>query len=383
MTMPTTDALRTALVLSGGGARGAYQVGVLRGLVDGGFLPAGGSGVDIIVGSSAGSINGAACAAFADDLGAGLERLEKVWGEIEAQQVFRTDVTSLGKIGARWAWDLSFGGVTGSVRAESLLDTSPLRDLLARRIPITRIDNNIQSGTLRSLALIATDLHTSQGIVFLHAMPGTPTWKRTRWRIETVRTRVEHLLASSAIPVFFPSVEIDGCYYGDGSIRNTAPLSPAINLGAERIIAIGVSGQPPEKPMPTPRPRPTIAQVAGVLLDAVMLDAVEVDVEHSERINTSVLQFPSKTRDGFRAVDVLWLQPSRPVRAMAAELADRIPRIVRYLMRGLGSDEAVTEISSYLLFDSEFCGRLMELGRNDVAAERDRIEKFFAGTRNG
>jgi len=383
MTAGNKDAPKTALVLSGGGARGAYQVGVLRGLVEEGFLPAAGGGIDIVVGSSAGAINGAACAAFADEFGAGLQRLEKVWGEIEAHRVFRTDVTSLGKIGARWAWDLSFGGVTGQVRAESLLDTAPLRDLLAQRIPIARIDNNIKSGALKSLAVIATDLHTSQGIVFLHAMPGTPLWRRTRWRLENVRTRVEHLLASSAIPVFFPSVEIDGCYYGDGSIRNTAPLSPAINLGAERIIAIGVSGQPPEQPMPTPRPRPTIAQVAGVLLDAVMLDAIEVDVEHSERINTSVLQFPSKTRDSFRAVDVLWLQPSLQVRAMAAELAHRIPRIVRYLMRGLGSDEAVTEISSYLLFDSEFCSRLMELGRKDVAAERERIEKFFAGQSDG
>jgi NTE family protein len=136
--------------------------------------------------------------------------------------------------------------------------------------------------------------------------------------------------------------------------------------------------------MPTPRQRPTIAQVAGVLLDAVMLDAVEVDVEHSERVNMSVMQFPAATpRNGFRAVDVLWLQPSRQVRAMAAELADRIPRVVRYLMRGLGSDEAVTEISSYLLFDAEFCNRLMELGRSDVAAERERIEKFFAGRRDG
>jgi NTE family protein len=384
MATAKTDTPRTALVLSGGGARGAYQVGVLRGLVDEGFLAADRSGIDIVVGSSAGAINGAAFAAFADDFSAGLGRLEKVWGEIAAQQVFRTDVASLGKMGARWAWDLSFGGVTGHVRSESLLDTSPLRDLLAQRIPLARIDNNIKSGALRALALIATDLHTSNGVVFLHAMPGTPTWKRTRWRIELARTRVEHLLASSAIPVFFPSVEIDGCYYGDGSIRNTAPLSPAINLGADRIIAIGVSGQPPSKPMPVPRPRPTIAQVAGVLLDAVMLDAVEVDVEHSERVNMSVMEFPGETpRNGFRAVDILWLQPSRQVRAMAAELADRIPRVVRYLMRGLGSDEAVTEISSYLLFDAEFCGRLMELGRSDVRAERERIAKFFTGRRDG
>ena len=187
-------------------------------------------------------------------------------------------------------------------------------------------------------------------------------------------------MASSAIPVFFPSVEIDGAYFGDGSIRNTAPLSPAINLGADRIITIGVSGPPPAKMSPAPRERPTIAQVAGVLLDAVMLDAVEVDVEHSERVNTSVLRFPLEpSPQSFRAIDVLWLRPSLQVRQIASELSDRIPRVVRYLMRGLGSDEAVTELSSYLLFDAEFCGRLMELGRADVAAERERIEGFFAG----
>jgi NTE family protein len=369
------------LVLSGGGARGAYQVGVLRGLLDEGFLPRDRSGIDVLIGSSAGALNAAALAAFADDFEDGLARIERVWREIDAQQVFRTDVASLGKIGARWMWDLSFGGATGHVRAESLLDTSPLRELLTERIPLGRIDENVRSGRLRALGLIATDLHTSNGVVFLHASPETPTWTRRRWRIEPTKINVEHLMASSAIPVFFPSIAIDGAYFGDGSIRNTAPLSPAINLGAEKIIAIGVSGPPPAKAPPAVRERPTIAQVAGVLLDAVMLDAIEVDVEHSERVNTSVLRLPAEPSPGrFRTVDVLWLRPSLQVRQIAAELSHRIPRVVRYLMRGLGSDEAVTELSSYLLFDREFCGRLVELGRADVVAERASIERFFAGS---
>jgi NTE family protein len=372
----------TALVLSGGGARGAYQVGVLRGLVEEGFIPRSRCGIDMFVGSSAGAINAAAFAAYADDFEIGLERIERVWGEIEAQQIFRTDVTSLGRIGARWAWDLSLGGITGRVRAESLLDTAPLLELLGTRIPLDRVDRNVRNSALRALAIVATDMHTSHGVVFLHAAEDVVPWTRRRWRIEPTRITPAHLLASSAIPVFFPSVEIDGRYFGDGSIRNTAPLSPAINLGADKIIAVGVSGPTPSHAAQgRTKQRPTIAQVAGVLLDAVMLDAIEVDVDHSDRINTSVLQCIG-TGEGqpFRSVDVLWLQPSVQVRAIAAELSHRIPRIVRYLMRGLGSDEAVTELASYLLFESEFCRRLMELGRRDVAEERSKIETFFTAS---
>jgi NTE family protein len=373
---PSADRPRTALVLSGGGARGAYQVGVLRGLVEQGFLRR--DRIDILVGSSAGSINTAAVAAWIDDLDTGLAGLERVWREIHPAQVYRTDVTSLGRIGARWAWDLSFGGATGHVQPKSLLDTAPLRDLLAERIPFRRIETNVARRRVAALAIIATDLHTSDGVIFLAAASQTPTWTRRRWHIERTPIRVEHLLASSAIPIFFPSVEIAGRYFGDGSIRNTAPLSPAINLGADRIIAIGVSGPTPDAATAGPLEPPTVAQVAGVLLDAVMLDAIEVDVEHSERVNMSVLHCGSRqAEDPFRKVDVLWIRPSHLVRGLAEELAHRLPGMVRYLLRGLGSDAAVTELASYLLFDSTFCGKLVELGRQDVAAEHERIARFF------
>jgi NTE family protein len=375
---------RTALVLSGGGARGAYQIGVLRGLADLGVLPPGPSPFDILVGSSAGSVNATALAAYADAFDDGLSRLERVWREIRLADVFRTDITSLGRAGARWAWDLSFGGATGRVRAKSLLDTSPLRALLAERVPFERIEANVVSGTLGALALVATDLYTSNGVIFLQAPPATPTWSRRRWRIERTRIEVEHVMASSAIPIFFPPVRVGDTWFGDGSIRNTAPLSPAINLGAERIVAIGVSGPSPSARR-RPRQPPTIAQIAGVLLDAVMLDAIEVDVDHSERVNASVLRCPAVAGGGqpFRLVEVLWLRPSRRVRELTTQFARRIPPVLRYLMRGLGSDESVTELTSYLLFDSEFCGRLIDLGRADVRAERARIERLFlsAGTR--
>ena len=170
------DRARTALVLSGGGARGAYQVGVLRGLVEEGFLPRDRPGIDVLVGSSAGAINTAAVAASADDLATGLLRLERVWRAIRPSHVYRTDVASLGHIGARWAWDLSFGGATRHVQPKSLLDTAPLRRLLGTHISFPRIESNIARGHLAALAIIATDLHSSNGVIFLDAPPDTAGW---------------------------------------------------------------------------------------------------------------------------------------------------------------------------------------------------------------
>ncbi|HSP98342.1 MAG TPA: patatin-like phospholipase family protein [Candidatus Dormibacteraeota bacterium] len=371
---------RTALVLSGGGARGAYQAGVLRGLADIGMIGTEGSPFDIIVGSSAGSINAGMLAAHADQLGAGVDRLIEVWSGIAASDVFRTDIRSLGRIGVRWAWDLSFGGALRRVQPKALLDTAPLRTLL-KRIPLARIDEHVKSGALYAAAVAATDLYTSNGYLFFQGQPGIRPWKRSRWRIERTRLGIDHLMASSAIPVFFPSVRIDGRHFGDGCIRNTAPLSPAINLGAERIVAIGVQGPATEEsPRGRRRSPPTIAQIAGVLLDAVMLDAIESDVEHSTRVNRSVITCRARERgDAFRWVDVLWLRPSIHIGALAAKLSDHVPPVVRYLMRGLGTDESITELLSYLLFDSAFTTTLIEAGRADVRAARAEILRFAAG----
>ena len=371
---------RTALVLSGGGARGAYQVGVLSGLLEAGLL--GASGFDLLVGSSAGALNSAFLAAHATDTATGVEKLVDLWSNIAPSQVFRTDLRSLGGIGMRWVRDLSFGGVLRRTGAKSLLDNAPLRDLLSKLIDFESIDENIESGALRALAIPATDLYTADGVVFLDAKPDVPVWKRGRWSVERTRIGVDHLMASSAIPIFFPSVAIEGRHFGDGSVRNSAPLSPAINLGADRIVAVGVR-QPGSGAVTVTRAKPpSIAQIAGALLDADILDAIGTDVEHSERVNTSVLATPTGSRDQpFRWIDVLWISPRRHFSDIAAEFADRIPPIVRYLMRGLGTDEETTELASYLLFDAAFCGRLIEIGRNDVAERQEEISAFVAGTR--
>jgi NTE family protein len=370
---------RAALVLSGGGARAAYQVGVLRGLLDLGVLRAH-SPFAVLVGASAGALNVGMLAANADRFGDGVLALERVWSTLRAEQVFRTDLRSLSGIGARWVRDLSFGGVLRHTTPKSLLDTAPLRELIVENVPFARIDTNIDGGVLDAVAVLATDLYTSHGVVFLQGRTDLPLWHRTWLRVERVRLGPDHLMASSAIPIFFPSVDVEGRHFGDGCIRNTRPLSPAINLGADRLVVIGVRGPDrPEDVVGSRRSPPTIAQIAGVLLDAVMLDAIEIDVEHSERVNTSVLAWPTDNPDNpLRAIDVLWLSPSCSFRSIAAELTHHIPRVVRYLMRGLGTDESTTELVTYLLFHPSFCGRLVELGRADVVARREEILAFFA-----
>ena len=372
---------RTALVLSGGGARGAYQAGVLHGLLEIGCLARDRSNVELFVGSSAGAINVGLLGATADRCAEGIERMVALWCGLTADQVFRTDVVSLGTIGLRWVRDLTFGGLVGHVTGKSLLDTAPLRRLIGAQFHRGRIAANIAAGVVRAVAVAATDLYSGSGVLFVEGAPDLAFWSRSHWSIERARLQVEHFMASSAIPIFFPSVRVGNRHFADGCIRNTAPLAPAIQLGADKIVAIGVRGEPaPSVDDGRRRPAPTIAHVAGVLLDAVLLDAIEADIEHSARVNTSVLRWggTSANPEDFREIDVLWLRPSTSIATIAAELADHIPAVVRYLLRGLGSDEATRDLASYLLFDKAFCGRLVELGHSDVLAGRAAIERFFA-----
>ena len=408
---------KTALVLSGGGARGAYQAGVLKGLLQLGVLGHGNLPFDILVGTSAGSINSATLAAYADRVEKGVDELVQVWSRVRAPQVFRTDVLAIAHTAWQWIRDLSFGGLIGNVRPKALLNTSPLRGTLSQ-IPFERISRHIEADRLQALAIGATNYYTTNGVLFLEGKPDLPLWHRARYHVEKTRIRVEHLLASSAIPLFFPAVEIDGRYFGDGCIRNTAPLSPAIQLGAQKIVAVGVreSLGPSEddvlqgaRPLGSTRTRhahaPHVATIAGVLLDAVMIDAIESDIDHCSRINRSVhaLDGAPVADDGilgsphgggglqlspteavqrkisnFRHIDVLWLRPSISFATVAGRLESRIPPLIRYLLRGLGDDRASSELASYLLFDWVFCNELISQGEADVAAQENNIREFFA-----
>lgn len=371
---------KTALVLSGGGARGAYQAGVLQGLVELGLLRDGPIPFPILVGTSAGSLNATMLAASAHNVHRGVEELVAVWSTIRARQVFRTDLVSLGNIAWSWIRDLSFGGLLGRVKSKSLLDTKPLRSLLAE-LPFEGVTRNVAAGNLEALAVAATDYYSSSSVLFLQGAPDVELWSRVHYQVERTTIGIEHLMASSAIPIFFPTIEIGGRHFGDGCLRNTAPLAPAIQLGAERILAIGVR----EPYAQTQRfagnyGPPTVADIVGALLDAVMLDAIEVDVEHCLRVNKSLA---GGAASPFRPVDVLWLGPAEGFASLAHEMMHRIPPGVRYLLRGLGSDRAMGELTSFLLFDPAFCGELIRMGIRDVRQQADSIRAFFAGERVG
>ena len=359
----------SALVLSGGGARGAYQAGVLYGLVERGLLMGGPTPFKILVGTSAGSIHATALAAYADRFEEAVVEMVSVWNQIQANQVFRTDFLGVAQLAYRWARDLGFGGLVGGVRSKSLLDTSPLPQLL-QRIPFRRIPGQLEKNNLRALAIPATEYFTKNSVIFMQGQPGLPAWEKSRNRVEPTTIDLEHVLASSAIPMFFPTVSIGGRHFGDGCIRNTRPLGPAIRLGAEKILAIGVherSGVHQDR-------RPMIADVAGTLLDAVMMDAMETDVAHCRRISENV----SKNGDSaFKKVDVLWLSPSMPIAPLAEDMMDKIPIQIRYFLRGLGGDKSVSELASFLLFHPDFCRQLIDLGRADVQRQEQEIEEFL------
>lgn len=362
---------KVALVLSGGGARGAYQAGVLLGLLEHGFIPAERCPFSILVGTSAGSIHATALAAYADRPARGLREIVDVWSRITARDVFRTDLPWVLRNTLLWARDLGFGGLLGGVRPKALLDTSPMPHLLSA-IPFQRIASNIEQGYLKALAVPVTEYFSGESVIFLQGRGELPVWRKERASVERTTIGVRHILASSAIPLLFPTVELDGRHFGDGCLRNTTPLGPAIRLGAERILAVGV-----QEPMGVAAcRRPMVSDVASTVLDAIMMDALEKDVAHCQRVTSGLCGQPS---GGFRPIEVMWLAPSEPIAPIARKLMHRIPPMIRYLLRGLGGDTAASELASYLLFHPDYCGRLLELGVAQVRRDRDLISRFLEG----
>jgi NTE family protein len=347
----------------------------LQGLQQLGYISAEQQPFDIFVGTSAGSLNCTMLAAYSDRPDLGVQEMSQVWSRLRASQVFRTGAWAVAANALGWARDLALGGLLGRVSPRSLLDTGPMPRLL-EQLPWGRLAANLEAGHFEALGVLATNYTTSNGEFFLQDRGQHPLWQRVRYQVRRVPIGVPQLLASSAIPIVFPAVPWEGCYYGDGSLRNTAPLGPAIQLGAERIVAVGVreAGNPAGAARPG-RP-PKLADIAGVLLDAVLLDAIEIDVQHCLRLN----QLAQAPGSNFRPVEVLWLRPSQNLAHLALRLENRIPPVVRYLLRGLGDPVASAELASYLIFDGEYCGLLMEQGRKDVLAREAEVATFFSKT---
>jgi NTE family protein len=374
---------KTGLVLSGGGARGAYQVGVMAAVSD--ILKS--SGIefkfDYYSGVSAGAINASFLASKSDDLHSGCSQLVNLWKDLKSEDVFYTDAVNLGKIGLKWMGELSLGALTGTTPGRALLDTSPLRGLLEANLDYQAIERNLKEKHYSALAITAVDYQTSNSITFVQGRNDLPTWNKARKISEKADIRAEHILASSAIPLLFPPVQVDERWFGDGCVRNTHPCAPVIYMGAEKLMVIGVRQvgmSAYEERVLKSTLSPSVARVINVLLNAVLLDGIELDIERLIRVNNFIAKVPAEHRKEltYKPVDYFWISPSADIGEMAARKSSRLPRVIRYLIKGLGSLEEASEIVSYLLFDPSFCGQLIELGYEDAKKQEEEIKRFYS-----
>jgi NTE family protein len=377
--------MKVGLALSGGGARGAYQVGALQALSE--LLARRRLPFSVLVGASAGAITSSFLAARANDFPLSVKRLVEFWSRIRPEYVFRTDVRTLAQVCLKWAVDLSLGGWIGRHRAKSLLMSDPLRAVLEERLDMEAVHDNIERGLLHGLALTTTDYHSSLGVTFFDGAPEIAPWNRsTRFGVRA-RLTIDHVMASSAIPIFFPAIRVGDRYYADGCLRSVTPLSPAVHLGAERILAIGIR-QPGPQNGKYARPLridayPSIADTAGLLLNAIFVEALEADIERLERINQTLSLVPERAIDGhvtpLRSIPLYVLRPSRDLGSLARDTLTKLPSMIQYLFRGLGvSDRTGWDLLSYLAFDCTYTSKLLALGYADAMAEADALVDFIA-----
>jgi NTE family protein len=373
-------------VLTGGGARAAYQAGALLALAE--VLPPGAVPFRTLCGVSAGGLNAAFLGAWRGDFEDAGHRLRDLWLELSPERVFRTDGARMIGIGSRWMRDLSAGGLFQRSRINFLLDATPLRDFLHERLPLADLRRNIASGAIRGFAVTATSYATNAAVTFFDGAPDIQPWVRaTRVGVRS-QIRLDHIMASASIPIFFPPVRIQGIWYGDGSVRMTAPLSPAIHMGAERLLVVGVRRwrEPSElQPSRAPARREALppSQIAGTLLNAVFLETIEADVERLEAVNRMVDAIPPDRRDGLKAIPTLVLRPSRDLGQLAGDQYRRFPRFLRYVLSGIGAHgESGSDLLSYLAFEPVYVGRLLELGYEDTLARRAELQAFFDGERS-
>ncbi len=399
----------TALILSGGGARAAYQVGVLRALARlrrSAFGPRArlGNPFGIIVGTSAGAINAAALAAHADRFEAAVEVLAKVWLQFEADQVYRADSIGVIRTGAQWLSMLSLGWVLARwwrLKPKSLLDNSPLAGLLERLVPLERVPQMLAERHLHAWAVTASSYSSGEHVTFYDSAEPIEPWVRSQRLALRQRITRTHLLASAAIPFVFPSVSLDvrgqPGWFGDGSMRQTAPLSPAVHLGANRLLIIGAGRmQEPAGRVVGGGDYPNLAQIAGHALTSIFLDALAVDIERMKRINRTLALLPESALadSALRPLEALVISPSQRIEDIAQRHLQALPLPVRSLLRGVGVgrqaepapgvDGAMAQgaaLTSYLLFEAPFTRELVALGEADTMARSDEVLRFFGWDR--
>ncbi|MFT5116529.1 MAG: NTE family protein [Kiritimatiellia bacterium] len=370
-----------ALVLSGGGARAAYQVGVLMAIKD--ILPPQSSPFSIISGTSAGAINAVSLASNSHDFQAGVDELHHLWEHLTIDHVFRTGWKDL--VGGVYRFGRSFfhEGVDYH-RPLSLLDNSPLNAFLKSNINFSDIQRNIDRGILTAVSVAALGYASGNSINFFQGNEKIEEWVRCRRIGRPTIIGMEHLLASSAIPWIFPTVRIGQEYFGDGAMRQLAPISPALHLGADRIFIIGVSGnrqaQVKKQPLRSRHP-PSMAQMAGHLLNSAFVDSLEADIEHLNRVNKLITLASDEHRQALelRPVRSLVISPSKAIDKIAGRHVRYLPKSVRFFMRSSGATarRGGSVLSSYLLFVKSFTDELIELGYQDAMWEKEAIKQFF------
>ncbi len=373
-----TDRDEFALILSGGGARAAYQVGVLKSLTQ--YLPRNHKlPFPVLCGTSAGAINATALACYASCFHLGVRKLEWVWKNFKTSQVYDASFSEVaGYILRNYVSSWRSGYITR--HPGSLLNNQPLRFLIKRLLDFSRIDRNIMSGNLNAISISASCYSERNAVNFFQGKESFKGWKRHHRMGVPCTLEIDHLLASSAIPLVFPPVKIGEDYYGDGAIHESAPLSAPIHLGARKIMIIGVVKDKPDNPHPHLTKRLNSAQIAGHLLDTIFSDALDSDIERMRRVNQTLnlLTAKQKRQTDLKPVDCLIINPSKSIQELAWKYYDEMPGGIKTLLRLIGVNRSgESSLLSYLMFEGKFCSELIQLGYKDGLKKQDEIRKFL------
>ena len=368
---------RAGLVLTGGGARAAFQVGVLKAVRDILGSPAR-NPFPIVCGTSAGAINAATLAVYADNFTRGVGNLLGIWENMRCEHIYHTDAWRIIKSGARWLGAMMLVSRHNPI---SLLDNAPLREMLQKNLDFERIQPHIDSGALYAVCVTASGYTSGQSVSFFQGGSGLEGWERNQRIGAAVALQLDYLLASASLPFIFPAVKVHREYFGDGSMRQIAPVSPALHLGADRVLIVGTGRQSTDQARTRSSVYPSLAQIAGHALNSIFLDSLMVDIERMERINRTVRLIPSgATKDlRLRPIKVLYITPSQPIERIAARFIHELPATVRFVLRPTGAlNRSGSNLASYLLFERSFCRALIELGYQDTVAREAEVREFFA-----